>query len=425
MSFFVHTSIFKVDAGVHPAAYANLPPDGRRMRLASFSALLSGNGQVRVGRRRRTAYHETHSDDTYQALDLDFDDQAVAELGARVFGGLDGMQLAELSYRFLDFGFLYVVARFDLSAPMDDPGRPSITEISRCQKRLLADLQTGVSSPTLFGCLAGDGLLESKVPTTGGATPSLLTAAAVDWDDYYAYSTHLFLVREENDVIKACLQGFEVEGAELRFGDHRVLLSEHFPLWIVESDIASEELMYLLEADALYLAEQTFHSSCINAYQAILRRFVVSQQDSPPLSSGGLRHILISNKLTIALIAQRSECFDADQNRYLKACKGMYPLDQGYALYRDIEETLKYVVHDQEQKDKVETDSVIETILICFTALTVLSVFKDVTDFVNVSKFLPEPLSLARALVLLAALALVLVVVRVLSRKRRSRAGLG
>ncbi|MDM0019600.1 hypothetical protein [Variovorax saccharolyticus] len=444
MSLFVHTSTFKINTCVHRQAYGNLPAGGIRVRLATLSGILSGNEQVHIGPRQRPRYQELHSDDTYQALDVCFDESAVASLADMVFTSLGVLSLSQLTFRFLDFGFLYVVAGFTLSGSMADPSTVPMTDISRQIKRLLDDLQSGETGHSLFRTLTNEQLIESTALQEGDSS-SLLSSVPFEWDDHYVYGTHMFLIGETPEVVEEYKKGFEVLDVKLSYDDVTIYLSEEFPLWVSPRRIAFDELMYFLDADCIYLAEQTFHSSCINGYQRILKQFVASNETTPQtmtesvrarwsgwwrrpgssqslLTSHELRHILIRDKLTLTQIAQRSECFDSDQNKYLKACKALYSLEQGFELYQDVEETLKYVVHDQEQKDKEETDATIQILVACFAALAVLSVMADLVGLINLPRVIPEQLRWRRLATILTVLAVLLYLIwRFGAKRRRTR----
>jgi hypothetical protein len=255
----------------------------------------------------------------------------------------------------------------------------------------------------------------------------------------------MFLMKASGEVEEEYKSNFEVLDVRLGYDNIDVHLSEEYPLWISPRQVPIDELMYLLDADCLYLAEQTFYSSCINGYQRILKQFVASHdaetspRDGPKgfsarlrwmsakpqrrqrlLSSGELRHILIRDKLTITQIAQRSECFNSSQNRYLKACKDLYSLEQGFELYLDVEDTLKYVVHDQEQKSKEETEATIGVTLAIFAALTVLSVMADLAGFFKLDPLIADPFPWQRGAVIVAVLTLLLYSIRrAWSRRRR------
>lgn len=407
MSFLVHTSIFQVNVRVCSEGYDSLPVGGAFRRLASYSSLFSGAEQVQLTRRRRPLEQEQYSNDLYPALDIVFDEEAVARLSATLFKDLHSLRLSQLSFRFLDYGFLYLVARFDLENSLTTPNSAPIVNISRCQKALLENFRTGEMGLCLFKQLAEESFIQTASSVAIKDSPDLLGQSDFDFDEHFTYATHLFLVSAPDDEVRASKEAFRVlDQINLTFADITVYLSPEYPLWISNRDIDGDELMYLLEADCLYLAEQTFHTSSINSYQCVLREFVSAQGDlqkertrwfkssaqAELLSSKQLRHLLIRNKLTITQIVNRTEDLDADQNEYIREYKMFYPLDQGFDLYKDIEETLKYVVHDQEQKAKEESDAAVEILLAIFTSLALLSVVNDLASFITMKEALPPDL---------------------------------
>lgn len=439
MITYVHSSVFKINAVVPPTAYDHLSEKGTRIRLASYSELFAGREEVLVSRRLSTSYEALHSNDEFPAIDICFDKSAIATLAASIFAETDVLKLSKLFYRFLDYGYLYAVAVFDFSGELFDPAVQPTTGISRSQKRLLNDLREGEHGSSLFSHFASIGLLEPLTRVVDPRT-ELLGPEGFDWDDNYVYGEHLFLVADlESPEVVRHRAAFEVVEKSAKFGDATVLFSDNFPIWVCTSEFDLATLLYRLEPDCLYMAESAFHSAATLAYQRLLRKFtavdpgslatsgirpapvMAAGKPSKVMSSDDLRHIIIRDKLTISTIAQRSEYYDKAQNEYLRKYKEFYPLDQGFAIYRDVEETLKYVVHDQEQKEKDETASQIEVALICFTALAFLSVVGDVDQFIGTRPAtVPQPPN-ERLYLVIAIAVLFIAAIIYFWRKRRGR----
>ncbi len=434
MITYVHSSVFKINAVVSPTAYEQLNEDGTSIRLASYSALFAGREEVLVSRRLRTPYDALHSNDEFPAIDIRFDENAIATLAATFFADTEALKLSKLFYRFLDYGYLYAVAVFDFSGELFDPAVQPTTGVSRSQKKLLNDLLAGQNDGSLFSHFASSGLLEPLTRVVDPRT-ELLAPEGFEWDDNYVYGEHLFLVADlESPEVTRHRAAFEVADKSARSGDATVLFSDNFPIWVCNSESDLATMLYRLEPDCLYMAEAAFHSAATLAYQRLLRNFTavdpanVATSGTRPagkparaMSSDDLRHIIIRDKLTISTIAQRSEYYDKAQNEYLRKYKEFYPLDQGFSIYRDVEETLKYVVHDQEQKEKDETASQIEVALICFTAMAFLSVVGDVDQFIGTRPAtVPAPPN-ERLYIVIAIAVLFVSAIIYLWRKRRGR----
>jgi hypothetical protein len=403
MIWYIHSRMWMINTSIVSSAADELKHP-LTVNLGSLDDFFKQDECITISLRRRTP-KEKKGHDWFPAIDIEFNQKAIATLNKSLFPDSQFLHLQDLWFRFTDYGFLNLFSVFQVKEEMDishleDENKQVDDQFNSFKKHIDQIIKYLNEKPLI-----------EKEKTDDFGVPSYLSKTDLfDWTCTYLYSAHLFLINETLATQARVKETFSYKTEPISYDNAEVFLSG-YPVWICSTQPTVEELLDLTKADNLYLAENACYSICTDCYQAILEDLVISSKTpssqgfsfkavlqiikrllsslvgrgnrNDRLSSTNLRYMLMRNNVNLNKIVGRRVCLNTPELEYLDIYKKHFPLSEFYEFYRNAEELLKFIVHDKEEEEKDQANTVIESILFIFTGLTLYSVIADVFSFLQ------------------------------------------
>lgn len=388
----------------------DIPPDAASLALTGVPNLFPGGGRAAV-----TAVSSGGAGigaaGTPNALALTVDAEGLEALRG-CFSRFPGWHLRRLVLLVLEAGFLNVQVTFELQDREQARDFERIgLEVSDVVMRLFAVFAR------LIHELAQRGLLSESELAPFGVPKVLGSAARLSPEDTYLFNQHLVILGEEPTFEAHLKKLFHLNGAPLRCDPFEVFMMWSLGFWFAQGPVDDERLEALIRMDNLCLSQSNLCASSVAAYTAILEELT---SPATAVTSSIIRRLFNVNNATLQRLRLQERDLTEVQRAYLLAQKQQAGLESEIAFYRSAESTLKLAVEGMEAEWANHSSKVLQFILLLFTALTVYSVFTDVSGFLSDNKPLAWQLRSLRTS-LFAVLSMLLAVVSFFAYGRLKR----
>ena len=407
---YVHNRVWLLNSTLHPAGLEAGLPQPIHLPVQTVVGPRGKRGHVVVSK-RSVALMEHGGHDIYPALDLRFDDEAVAGLAEWMGEHLQQIALRALLFRLNDMGLMQILAEFEVLDPEVD--LHEVEHDGVVATRLITQAAEGIDAALAH--FEHQGWITLSGECHFGVPSCLEPESGYHRSDTYLYGDHYFFTAISDDDMGACLQQRGVTTPPVIMGDAKAYTPWATPLWSSPRTLAMGDYQALLAADTLMLSESLCYSAVADSYRAILEQDFMAprrrqrgqaehhprsapsalwtrlthlftrtkSQSTTPLSSRGLIRLMILNNIVLQRITSRRSTLDSDQSAYLVAYEENFSLKRSHTILRETETTLKLAVQDREGEERQRGEALLETILFFFTGLTLYSALADILGFLQ------------------------------------------